>query len=255
METYIIPYLKDYFDSDFFKEYVYRTGESFNMRRMIKFYQTGSNFEITYGVERAMEKLVKNFGNKFELLVDKKNEGIFNPIPMIDLLYIYDKISNLGRYGGNRATVFFDKNRGPNSSAASSFRRYQSFIENDPKFFDQILESIAPNRLKGTMSPKAREILLEKSKGIRQSFYLTLFGYTHKGIRQYVESVPDPRNQDDESNGLPVTRQLINPYFKLVSTLSETEVNDPVLENKNELINTTLTQILSSNGVVSTNCK
>ena len=257
MEIYIIPYLKDAYNNEFFQDYIYKSGLSFNMKRTIKFYQTGSNFDITYGIEKAMEKLVKDFGNKFQLSVKRhSNDGKLASIPIIDLLYIYDKMVNLGRYGGNRATIFFDRNRGNSTSAASAFRRYQSFVENSPEFIKNILESISPKLLHSNLTPIDRERLLNQSKAIRQAFYLTLFGYSYKGIKQYVESVPNPNDESYEGNGEPITRQLINPYFTLISSLSDVEVSNSVIENKNELINHTAMQILNSNGIIAlTNCK
>lgn len=210
MEIYLIPKFKEKFrNNGFFKEYTYKKGKGFNMRRTIKFYQNGSNFDVSLGIEKGLENITKNINNDFVIpgLVARDSSNI-NSIPIIDLLTIYDKMINLKRFGGNRSTVFFDKDKGALDSLASNLLEYQSAVEKDKEFLTNL------NNKSIELKNDSEEIK-EQKRNYRESLYLSLFGIYNKGIKSYT--FKDPERELGELDI--ISKSIQNEYFTLVESV------------------------------------
>lgn len=245
MEIYIIPSIKNANKSnEFLKNYVYKKNKGYNMKRTIKFYQGGSNFEIALAVERGMERIVKNSNNLFEMSAKvPKGSNIKGTIPFIDLLTIYDKMTNLGRYGGNRSTLFFSKNRGENTSLSSDFIRYQSQLEYSNNFISSVLNRI-------TSSKEDSNEMKKIKKQYRESLYLSLFGNSSHGVRKYT--VTDASRDEDAS--LSLEKSIRNEYFKLVESIETSVAVSPSMERK-ALEVTEAADKIQSSGILESDCK
>ena len=122
MESYIIPKLKETHKSNgFLKNYTFSSYQSYNLKKQMSYYSDESNFKELEELERGISELFgKDFSKEYSQEEGKTIRPSFNvnilsdgsrlePTKAIDLLTLYNLITNEGRFGGNRASNLFFK--------------------------------------------------------------------------------------------------------------------------------------------------
>jgi hypothetical protein len=249
MDFYIIPGMKESFKKNgFLSQYNYKTGRGFNMRRTIKYYQSGVNYETLLNLERGLENIVKNTDNKYMISAKVlKDSTTISPMPMIDLLAIYDKMVNFGRFGGNRSTLFINKSAGVPNSAAKNFLKYQIRLEQDTTFIPKLIERIQGL---GTDSDAVKEA----KKEFRESLYLSLLGTSKRGVRSYLKLEADREAGTDAAKDPMISKNIGNEYFRLVESVDSTaRVTPAITETKNEVKE--IGDKIENYGILQVNCK
>lgn len=242
METYIIPkFKKDFKDNKFLSHYSFKTGKGFNMRRTIKYYFNESNYELLLEIESDLEKISKNIDNKFSLPIksNKTGDSVISSYSFIDLLSIYDKMTNLGRYGGTRSSLFLSNSKSKDSAYAQ-FLLHQAKIEhgvNDEGkniFIENLLNNI-------TVNNDSEEKINKKL--YRESLYLSLFGSLKKGVKSYMIAGEDGS----------LEKFIGNQYFTLIESIETSLGRSKEQVEKDKLIKTTM-EYIKTLGILSTNC-
>lgn len=244
MEIYIIPKIKERLSSNgFLKEYVYKKNRGYNMRRTVKFYQNGSNFDVALSVEQGLEKLVKGTDDNYKIQATVYDgTDVVTSTPLIDLLTVYDKIINMGRFGGNRATVYFNKDRGYDTSLATDFIEYTANLETNEEFIPNLI-----NKLQANANDSSEE--KEAKQKYREALYLSLFGKYHRGVKSYVVRDPDPQGDSDGLN-----KKVNNDYYRLVESVDSEPIASPALMKKLRQAQIVENRIETAQGVINVKC-
>lgn len=226
METYIIPNIKSQLKSNkFMQHYNFKSGRGFNMRRVLKHYFNAANYDLLLDLEQDLELISKNIDNRHVMSakVVKSDAGtnLRSSIPLIDLISIYDKIVNLGRYGGNRATLFFANSKSKESAGAQFLLHQTEKEKNGDAFIEELLEKIVATK-------DDTEDDRRNKKLYRESLYLSLFGTFKKGEKKYVV-------KDSGKNSDYLDKGIRNEYFKLVTSIETSIVFSDDMKEKNEL--------------------
>jgi hypothetical protein len=160
MENEIIPYFKStYPNNGFLKNYTFGSYLSYNLRKKIGFYLDPSNFEDLEDLEMGMSELVdkaydsgiRKISYNFNVMQNKV--GNLQPTKVLDLLTLYNLITNEGRFGGNRASNLFYRDLNNPNSIARSFIDFERNAGSD--FANKLIKSLEDD-------DKIRDVLLFK---------------------------------------------------------------------------------------------
>lgn len=252
MEIYLIPKFKQLFSNNaFLKEYNYKKDVGFNMKRSIKWYQNKSRADTTLKVEAGLENISMNADNKYTIsALVKKDSEIVESILIMDLLTIYDRVINLKRFGGNRTTMFFSNTKSKPESLNVNLLQYQSQLEEDKeKFINNLVDKALAN-------PDDSENVKEEKKNYREALYLSLFGYTSRGIRSYTVKDPDLESGETEYEFLNILRKTINnPYFTLVESVDTEAQPTKALIKQKQKPRELAKRLANLNGIIEQICK
>lgn len=139
MENYIIKHVKNvYKNNGFLKHYVFSTHKNFNLKNKINFYLDKSNFGELEDLEIGMSTLINRNNPEFDIPIKVTNDNKLENFKLIDLLYLYDLIINEGRFGGNRATIFFSKDISNKNALSRKFVEFQRLVDGSSFFVDDL---------------------------------------------------------------------------------------------------------------------
>lgn len=199
MENDIIPHLKlKSPENGFLKAYIFSRYKNYNLRNQIAFYTDPSNLNELNNVEVGMAQLIRSEGKLFNPPIKVVGNNL-ESIRAVDLLYLYDLITNEGKFGGNRATIFFSKDIKNESSFSRQFIEFQRKVDSDSNYLNQIKTELATD------------------PNFRKAMYLKLFGTvdTHTGARQVI--LKEVRDFDGQIvPDLPLV--IANPYYTLIES-------------------------------------
>lgn len=169
MESYIIPKLKETHKSNgFLKNYTFSSYQSYNLKKQMSYYLDESNFKELEELERGISELFgKDFSKEYSQEEGKTIRPSFNvnilsdgsrlePTKAIDLLTLYNLITNEGRFGGNRASNLFFKDLDNLTSISRKFLTFEKNLKS--KFIDDLVSVLETNT-------EAQKIFLLKSFG------------------------------------------------------------------------------------------
>lgn len=234
MENYIINNEKGKYPSNgFLNNYVKNIHKNFNLKNKIQYYLDKSNFAELEELEIGMSLLIANQPVKNDFSADNKNkdytvpgkinnDGSLERFKLIDLLTMYDIIVNEGRFGGNRATIFFSKDISNEESLSRKFVEYQKLVEENDMYSDDL----------------ERTLISDADK--RKIFYFKVFAEVDLNNKELQKSV------DLGPNIL-----KLNRYFNIVDSMENVEFVVEATNSAKELLGL----LKNKNINIITNCK
>lgn len=215
MEEYIIPNEKKIHSGNgFLKHYVKTNHLTYNLANKISYYLDESNFgeleELELGLNemegRGYSKTYNknllsakpvSYNLKIQLSdLDEKTSAVTN-IGLLDLLTIYNLLTNEGRFGGNRASNLFYKNLENKNAISRRFLNYEKSINHTQ--IDNIIQNLES----------------ENNINSRVNFLLKLFGEVN------IKDKDKPVILKIQKNGNP---HVVNRYFNFADSGLETAI-------------------------------
>jgi hypothetical protein len=236
MENYLINSLKSKFKSNnFLKDYKFGNNKIFNMQRQIKFYDDKSNHKIMTKIQHGLNLFNENRDDKYNLNIKVSqtdpgsNKYNSENIRALDLLYLYNHLVNEGRFGGNRATIFFSQDMENPNTFSRKFVEFQRMMDLDKNLIPKLMDRI------------------KTDKDFRHVLYLQIFG--KRDLEQ--KSVARSQDMSDIENPVDIVDSVKNRYYTLLDSLDESEIASEERKNLEKQILNSLTSI---NGVLETKC-
>ena len=211
MENYIIPRMQELHPSNgFLKNYTYGSNLSYNLKKRMSYYLDESNFEELEELERGMNEL---FGKDFSkeqgkegLVRQSYNANIFRNVSgnlettkLIDLLTLYNIITNEGKFGGNRASNLFYKDLDNNESISRKFINFEKSI--DENYVSDLIDKLKTNT------------------EYQKIFLLKVFGSTDLSSSDKTFTLS--LGKDD--NGINL---IVNRYFTHIDSIEDSTVHE-----------------------------
>ena len=214
MEEYIIPHLKSkYKENGFLKAYSFSQHKNYNLKNKISYYMDPSNFAELEKLEIGIAQLIDRSGTGGYVMGIKSMANNTSNIRVMDLLSLYDMITNEGRFGGNRTTALLSKDMDVPGAISKQYADFQLKYGESPDFTVKL------------------QALLEKDPSARGNLFLRMFGKTIRGTRSV--SLTQSRGENEG------TKIVMNRYFTLPDTTSDSIVNKEVESVAKELLNLT----------------
>lgn len=237
MENYLINSLKSKFKSNnFLRDYKFGGNKVFNMQRQIKFYDDKSNHKIMSKIQHGLNLFNENRDDKYNLNIKAHRSDVdsesytYENIRALDLLYLYNHLVNEGKFGGNRATIFFSQDMENPNTFSRKFTEFQRSMDMDRTLIPRLIERI------------------KVDKDFRHVLYLQIFG------KRDLETRSVARSEDfsDIENPVDIVDSIRNRYYTLLDSLDESQI---ISEERKSLEKQILNNITSINGVLKTKCK
>ena len=213
MESYIIPKLKETHKSNgFLKNYTFSSYQSYNLKKQMSYYSDESNFKELEELERGISELFgKDFSKEYSQEEGKTIRPSFNvnilsdgsrlePTKAIDLLTLYNLITNEGRFGGNRASNLFFKDLDNLTSISRKFLTIEKNLKS--KFIDDLISILETNT-------EAQKIFLLKSFGSENILHID------KNIELFLG-----KNKNDKGTEISLNRYYTHPTDITDATLT-----------------------------------
>lgn len=144
MEAYIIPLAKrEHINNGFLKQYVMTSYLSYNLKHKMSYYNDVNNAADLEQLELGINEIIgkgknKNYDSKTGETVDSYSYGIkvnddgnLTNIGFMDLLTMYNLITNEGRFGGDRASNLFYRDLDVPSSISQKFINFEANFSHD----------------------------------------------------------------------------------------------------------------------------
>lgn len=252
MDYYVIPHFKKSKNNEFLKNYTYKKGIGYNFRITKKAYESVQRADWALNVEIHLEKLSKNLNNEYSINILKNlnEEGIpsenIETVKLFDLLYLYDRVQNLKRYGGNRTTSFFDKYFEDSPLGIDLIKHQSKFEESPEEFLDNLVSRSLANSNDSEESKN-------RKKAYREVLYLSLFGYSSKNGRVYQFKDPSKNMEDDVRENL--NKGIFNEYFRINRSLETITMEELKQNVKKKKIERLQKKISENNAIINIKCK
>ena len=241
MENYLVNALKTKFKSNnFLNDYKLTKDKVFNMQRQIKFYDDKSNHVIMGKIQHGLNLFNKNIDDKYNLNIKVSQS---NPdsdsytsenIRALDLLYLYNHLVNEGRFGGNRATVFFSQDMENPNTFSRKFTEFQRNMDLDKNLIPKLIERI------------------KTDKDFRHIQYMQIFGESKIKDGDKIRVLKATQIDNGEGGTEDVQTLIQNKYYTLLDSLDESVIDNV---ERIKLERQILNSLTSINGVLETKCK
>lgn len=203
MENYIIKHIKSVNKNNgFLKHYVFSTHKNFNLKNKINFYLDKSNFGELEDLEIGMSTLINRNNPEFDIPIKVTDDNKLENFKLIDLLYLYDLIINEGRFGGNRATIFFSKDISNKNSLSRKFVEFQRLVDGSSIFINDL----------------EKELLDSADK--RAIMFLKVFGEVIN--KEQDKSVILVTPKEPGEGAIPI---IVNRYYSLLDGVENATLN------------------------------
>lgn len=207
MDMYLIPNMKKQ-GNEFLSEFVKKKTGNYNMKKQVNYYQDIWNFEKMNLLDSEFLKLINDLED-FQFPLLKTGENTSN-IKFINLLFLYNLIINKDRYGGDRATMFFNQYILQDNSLAQSFYKFQNEQDSTGDLLNKLEENI-------------------NNEDFRNLVYFSLFNKTLKdGTRSAVIKVDESEDgQLAREEGYKVDKSfnIVNKYYTLLDSVESDTVS------------------------------
>jgi hypothetical protein len=222
MDNYIISGMKKV-NNEFLNELKKKPSGNFNMKKHVSFYNDIWNFEKLNSLDSEMLKLIDD-SKTYSITALKTEENLSN-IGFADLLFLYNLIVNKDRYGGDRATMFFNQYVLKDGSYAQSFYKFQNEQDKSGKLYEELKEKAKDKDFRNLYEELKEKA---KDKDFRNLIYFSLFNKPTRDHNKTAVFVVDNSYEAKESKqmGFDTDKHydLKNPYFTLLDSI-EPNVN------------------------------
>lgn len=200
MEEYIIPRAKEVHpENGFLQNYVKTKHLSYNLKHQISYYLDESNFnlleELTLGISEmkgeGYSKIYRgedhdNSAKSYNINILKNDSSMPEGINLLDLLTMYNLITNEGRFGGNRASLLFYRDLSDKNSISRRFLNYEKEFKHD--YVDKMISRLSDKNNVYERNYMILKIFGEvdvrdKDRPLKVNFDLN--GYQHMSLNRY----------------------------------------------------------------------
>lgn len=200
MEEYIIPRAKEVHpENGFLQNYVKTKHLSYNLKHQISYYLDESNFnlleELTLGISEmkgeGYSKIYRgedhdNSAKSYNINILKNDSSMPEGINLLDLLTMYNLITNEGRFGGNRASLLFYRDLSDKNSISRRFLNYEKEFKHD--YVDKMISRLSDKNNVYERNYMILKIFGEvdvrdKDRPLKVNFDMK--GYQHMSLNRY----------------------------------------------------------------------
>lgn len=226
MENYIIKHMKSKTNNTFLKELKKTERGNYNMRKHVKVYYEDVNFKILNELDNGVHKLINAIDDNNSLPIVFINDENYSNVSFIDLLFLYNLITNKDSAGGNRQTNFFKEYISKSGSLAEDFYTFQTELDNSEEFYNELNKNV-------------------ENESFRKVIYYYLFGKTDKlgNVKATLKRFKKGQFDEDADSFTPdITLSTKNKYYTLFDNVEKTDNFDDIvslyeMQMKNSKIN------------------